>query len=116
MNNLSLKNRVMIRIYLEFVRNSILKRIEYILPGAFLLALFASVSTQNIVNNMPKDNFSHTFNFFFVAVRDTEWAIQGVVVALTVWACFAVARLAYQKFPWKKLDFLKYFGLLRIRY
>ena len=105
----------MARIYMEFVKSAIICRIEYILPGAFLLALFASISIQNIVNNMPKDNMSHTFNFLFVAVRDTEWAIQGVVALLTVWACFTIFRFVY-KLLWKRIDLLKYFGLLRIKY
>ena len=106
----------MVRIYMEFVKSAIIRHIEYILPGAFLLVLLASVSIQNIMNNMPKDNVSNSFNFFFVAMRDTEWAVQGVVAALAIWVCFSGARFAYKKFPWKKIDPLKYFGLLRIKY
>ncbi|MEK7117419.1 MAG: hypothetical protein AAB861_01455 [Patescibacteria group bacterium] len=118
MNNnfkINLKTRVMVRIYMEFVKSAIIRHIEYILPGAFLLVLLASVSIQNIMNNMPKDNMSHAFNFLFAAVRDTEWAVQGVVALLTVWACFTIFRFAY-KLLWKRIDLLKYFGLLRIKY
>ena len=41
----------MVRIYMEFVKSAIIRHIEYILPGAFLLVLLASVSIQNIMNN-----------------------------------------------------------------
>lgn len=112
---LNLKTRVMARIYMEFVKSAIIRRIEYILPGAFLLVLLASVSIQSILNNMPKDSMSHTFNFWFVAVRDTEWVIQGAVALLAIWACFTIFRFAY-KLLWKRVDLLKYFGLLKIKY
>lgn len=111
----NLKNRVMIRIYIEYFKNITLQYMEYILPGAFLLALFASVSVQNVLNNMPKDNINNTFNFFYIAVRDTEWAIQGVLALVAVWACFVASKFAY-RIAFKKIDFIKHFGMLRIRY
>ena len=104
----NLKNRVMTRIYIEFVKKAVLKRIEYSLPGAFLLALFASVSAQNIFNNMPKDKASNTFNFLVVAIRNTEWAIQLVFSATFFCLLYVMARLAYKNIGWfKNLNIFK---------
>jgi len=105
----------MAHIYIQYFKGILLRRTEYIILGAFLLALFASVSIQSVFNNIPKDNLEHASNFLFVAVRDTEWTIQGVLAAVILWACFVIFRFSY-RFPWKKIDFLKYFGLLKIRY
>lgn len=98
----NLKNRVMARIYMEFVKNAILRRIEYILPGAFLLALFASVSAQSIFHNMPKDRVANTFNFLVIAVRNTEWAIQLVFGATLLCFFYVIARLTYKNAAWFK--------------
>lgn len=101
----------MARIYIQYFRNIMLQRMEYILSGAFLLSLFASVSVINIFNNMPKDNIEHAFSFLMIALKNTEWMVQAILVAIGLWLSIRAYRFAY-----KNIDSLKNFNLLKLRY
>ena len=106
-----LRQRVMRRIYILYGKNFAMQYGEFILPIAFFAGLFAFASVQNIFNNMPKDNLPHAFNFFIVAVRDTEWVLQILLLGVAVWALANVSRFAL-----RRLNSLKNINLLRLRY
>lgn len=111
----ALKFRVMSRVYMEYVKNILVRRLDYILPGLFMAILFASVSIQSVFNNMPKDDVGHTFHFLYVAFVDTEWIIQGALGLIALWACFIASKFTY-KVAFKKNDLLKIFGPLKLKY
>lgn len=102
------------RIYLEYAKNITLSNLGYIIPSMFLVVLFMSISIQNIFSNMPKDSVSGLFNFFIVAIKDTEWVIQLTVVVIALYGSAALLKFAY-----KNVESIKSFlpgKLLRIRY
>lgn len=114
MNN-TLKGRVMRRIYLEYFKNIFINYADYILPLSFTGILFAFVSVPNVLINMPKDNIYNTLNFLLAAIRDTHTTVQLLLALMSIWSCVFLSRIAL-KISWKKLDLLRGFGLLRIRY
>lgn len=112
----NLKNRIMVRVYVEFVKKIMLRRVDFILPGIFFLWLYMSVSVQSVFNNTPKDHFSHAFNYLFTAVRDTELFVQGVLAVLALWSFFIISKLTYRNIYLIKNFNLKSLNPLKFRY
>ena len=107
----NLKQRVMFKIYIEYVKNVFIQNIAYLPLLVFLFDLFVFVSIRDVLKNMPRDNFSQTFNFLFVAIRDTGWLLKILIGYFLVWGAIHLAKLAY-----KNMNKNRFLGLLKVRY
>jgi hypothetical protein len=86
---LNLKRRVMARVYLEYVKSTFMEYPDYFMFGLFVLTSFVlilvhEISVNDVLNNMPKDNFSSTLNFFWVAIWNTSWIIQALIAGFFI--------------------------------
>lgn len=92
----NLKKRVMLKIYVEFFKQTVIERSEYIMLAFFAFSMLAFVSIMDVVHNMPKDDISNTFNFFVAAVKDTEWFIKAVVAYTLIWSVLHISKFVYR--------------------
>lgn len=86
----------MARVYLEYTKNTLLEYPDYFMIALFLGTSLALVSVRSILTNVPKDNLVHTFNFFVIALRNTSWIIQTLVVGFFVRILVSGLMLAYK--------------------
>jgi hypothetical protein len=97
MNNiLNLKKRVMARIYVEYAKNILLGYPDYFMLLVFMVSTFMLVSIHDVLNNIPKNNLSGDFNFFVVALQNTSWIIQALIIGFLIRVVIAGSRLTYK--------------------
>jgi len=110
MNNfLNLKQRVMIRVYVEYVKNIFIKYPDYFMLFVFMATSFMLVSTHDVLSNAPKDSLSNVFNFFIAALQNTSWIIQVLIAGFLVRTAVAGVILARKNIGNK-------WSLIKLRY
>jgi len=92
----NLKRRIMARIYFEYIKNIFLEYSDYFMFALFLVISFMLISIQDVLVNIPKDNFSNIFNFFIVALRNTSWVIQALIAGFIIRITIAGSKLTYK--------------------
>jgi hypothetical protein len=114
MNN-NLKRKIMARIYLEYAKNVFWAYPDYFMFGLFMVVSFTLISVHNVLINMssiPLTNLSYAFNFFVVALLNTSWIIQVLILGFFIRTAVAGIRFGYKnlgnKWPLTKLFKLKY--------
>jgi hypothetical protein len=95
---LSLKKRVMARIYIEYTKNLVTRHPDYFMLGVFAVTSFLLVSTRDVLNNIPRNNLLGDFNFFIIAIRDTSWIIQIFIAGFFVRAIVGGFILVHKNF------------------
>lgn len=95
MNN-SLKRKIMARIYFEYTKNTFREYPDYFMFAFFVVASFTLVSLHDVLINVPKDSLPGLFNFLVVAVRDTSWILQVLIVGFFARVAVAGFRAAYK--------------------
>ncbi len=93
---LSLKRRIMARIYFEYTKNMVFEYPDYFMLAIFIITSFTLISIIDVLNNIPKDNFPHAFNFFIYALRDTSWIIQALIAGFFIRVIVAGSALTYK--------------------
>ena len=111
-NFLTLKKRVMARIYAEYVRNVFVEHPDYVMLVLFVMASLLFVSIRDVISNVPKDNLANAFNFFVAALRKTNLVMQILIAGLFVRAVAYGFIFAYktigQRWPIARLVKIKY--------
>lgn len=97
-NFLNLKKRVMARIYLEYTKNAFREYFDYFMFALFVVTSFFLISIRDVFNNMPKDNFMSTFNFFWAALRGTSLVIQALIAGFLIRAVVGSAILVHRNY------------------
>lgn len=100
-NILNLKRRVMARVYLEYIKSTFMEYPDYFMLGLFVLTSFAlvlvhEISVNDVLNNMPKDNLSSTFDFLWVALWNTSWIIQALIAGFFIRVIIGGSISAYK--------------------
>lgn len=113
MNNSNLKRRVMIRVYVEYVKDAFMRYPDYFMFLLFVITSLMLVSMHDVFNNIPKNNLSSAFNFFLVALRETSLIIQILIAGFFVRTIVASIMLAYKNIGSSKWFLTK---LARIKY
>ena len=90
----NLKRRVMSRIYIIYIKNTLLDNSVYLASILFITISILCVSIPNVLHNMPKDELAHTFGFMLVAVRNTEWFLQAMLLGIALWSIVWSVNLA----------------------
>jgi hypothetical protein len=97
MNNL--KKRVMSRIYLRYAKNIFLEYPDFFMFCLFVVTSFTLVSVRSVLINigkMPITVLHYDFNFFVVALLNTSWIIQLLIIGFFIRTIAAGIRLAYK--------------------
>ena len=102
---LSLKKRVMARIYIEYTKNLVARHPDYFMLAVFAATSFLLVSTHDVLNNIPRNNLFGDFNFFVVAIRDTSWVIQIFIAGFFIRAVIGGILLIRKNFSNNKWSF-----------
>ena len=97
MNNiLSLKKRVMARIYVEYTKNILLGHSDYFMLLVFMVVFFTLNSIGHILTNIPKDNPVDVFNFLVAALEKTDWIIQALLIGFLARVLFVGSKFTYK--------------------
>ena|SRR3989344_7080553 len=102
MNN-NLKRRIMVRVYLEYAKNILISYPDYFMLGFFVIISFISISFQNVLTNIPKNGLMPAFNFLVIAIRNTNWIIQTLIIGFFIRTAFLGIKQAYKNirsFDW----------------
>jgi len=83
MNN-SLKRRIMARIYFEYTKNTFMEYPDYFMFALFMVSSFMLVSFHDVLINIPKDSFPHTFAFFVSALKNTSLVLQILIAGFFI--------------------------------
>jgi hypothetical protein len=83
---------------MEYMRNALVRYPDYFMLFVFVMTSFVLVSIGDVLVNIPKDNFSSTFNFFVIALRNTSWIIQVLIAGFLIRIIVAGSRLTYKNF------------------
>ena len=76
------------RVYLEYIKYYYV----YVLAAFYLAIFFVFVSVGDVYSNMPTDSVGHTFNFFAVAVRDTDILLQVSSIVAIGWGAYYMVK------------------------
>jgi hypothetical protein len=98
-NNLSLKRKIMARIYFEYTKNILSEYPDYFMFALFVITSFTLVSVRDVFINFRNtigSNFFSTFNFAFAALRDTSWIIQILIAGFFARIAFLGIRKTYK--------------------
>src|SRR5688572_16725776 len=93
--NSSLRRRVMLRIYVEYWKSSILAHREYVLPTVFFLFLLSLLSIGDIISNLSHVQPGSLFNFALLAAKNTELSVQIIFGTLFISLAVPIARRAF---------------------
>lgn len=112
-NFLSLKNRVMARIYFEYAKNLAREYPDYFMMGLFVAISLLSVSVVDVFNNttgIMRSNVFSVFAFALAAIKNTSWIIQLFLAGFVVRLAILSAKIIYRNGSSIK------WNLLRLRY
>lgn len=99
---LSLKRRVMTRVYIEYTKNIFMEHPDYFMLAVFIVTSFMLVSIHDVLNNIPKSDLPSAFVFSLYAIRGTSWIIQALIAGFFVRVIIAGSILTYKNI--KKLN------------
>ena len=102
----------MTRIYAEYIKNVFMEYPDYFMFLFFIITSFALVSVHDVLNNIPKDNFSNVFNFFVVALQKTSWVMQVLIAGFLIRMIFVGSKLTYKNIKNINTDWI----MARFRY
>lgn len=112
----NLKRRVLARVYLEYAKNIFLEYPDYFMFSLFVVTSFTLISVHSVlinISNIPKYDLPYAFNFFMVALLNTKWIIQLLIVGFFVRVIVSGIRFGYKNI-YSKRWFLS--RLLKLRY
>lgn len=81
---LGLKKRIMVRIYVQYAKNIVAEHPDYFMLLIFATVSFMLISVNDVVHNIPLYSLSNAFGFFVVAVKNTSWIIQILIVGFVI--------------------------------
>ena len=97
--NSNLKRRVLVRIYLEYAKNTFLDYPDYFMFGLFVVTSFTLVSVRDVlinISNLPITDLSYDFNFFMVALLNTSLIIQVLIAGFFVRTILISIKFGYK--------------------
>lgn len=110
-NFLSLKNRVMVRIYVQYAKDVVHEYPDYFMLGLFMIVSLLSVSIIDVFHNttgiLRNDMFS-VFAFIFAAIKNTSIIIQLFMAGFIVRLAIISARFIYKggaNIKWRTIRF-----------
>ncbi len=86
----------MLRVYLIYAKNLFVERFDYFMVGVFIVISLVMVSVQDVVHNIPKDNWSSFFIFFISAIKNTSLVMQVFIAGFVLRALISSVRLTYK--------------------
>lgn len=86
----------MARIYMEYAKNILVGYPDYFMLLVFVITSFMLVSVHDVLNNIPKNNLPSAFSFFVVALRNTSFIIQALIVGFLIRVVVTGSRLTYR--------------------
>ncbi|MBN2093978.1 MAG: hypothetical protein JW740_01205 [Candidatus Zambryskibacteria bacterium] len=84
MNNNKLKKKVMARIYLEYTKDIVRRYPDYFMVMIFLATSFTLVSFKDVMSNISQTELTSVFNFLLIALKNTSFIIQLLIVGFVV--------------------------------
>jgi hypothetical protein len=104
-NNLSLKRKIMARIYFEYTKNILFEYPDYFMFALFVVTSFTLVSVRDVFINLtsvPRDHLSNFYNFLFIAIKETNWIIQILIIGFLARVAWVGTRIVYKNlnFHW----------------
>lgn len=109
---LSLKKRIMTRIYFEYAKSLMIGYPDYFMLGVFTLTTLILVSVGdvfgNIFNLLSSRNMapSSLLSFFWAAVMGTSWIIQLLILGFIVRILVAGSKVTYKGIRNTNFDFI----------
>lgn len=88
-----LKNKVMLRIYIRYIRGVVINNAEYFTPVVIVTTLAFFVSIPDIISNTPKTGIMESSKYLASAAGGTEILVKSLLFIFTASISAMMLRL-----------------------